>query len=207
MEKMTIHRALSELKLIDARIEKQTNEIIPSAIYQKTKLMNNIITQEDFEKAATGKFDSVNALINRKIQIKSAIVNANAVTKVKIGEKEMSISDAITFKGVIKFKKGLVANLRMKHKAAIAEMNRNNDAVNLNVQRILEATFGKESTKVGKEDLEAVRKPYMEANEFHLFDPLKVDAATEKIDNEVSEFETEIDAVLSEINAITIIEF
>lgn len=206
MEKMTIHRALSELKLIDAKIEKQINELLPSGINQKGKLVNGYIKEEDFQKSAISKFDSVNDLIERKNKIKSAIVNANGITKVKIADKEMSIADAINFKTVIKFKKKLIDSLKQKHKKTVAELNTHNEAVNLNVQRILEATFGKENVKVGDKDVEAVSKPYLEANQFHLFDPLKVDETVEKIEKEVSEFEAEVDAVLSEINAVTIIE-
>lgn len=207
MEKMTIHRALSELKLIDAKIEKQTNEIVPSGVYQKEKLVENYVTKEDFEKNAKSRFDSVNDLIGRKIKIKSAIVNANGLTQVTIGDKQMSIADAINFKAVVKFKKKLIETLKARHRTAVATLNKNNELVNANVQRILEATFGKENVKVGKDDVEAVRKPYLEANEFHLFDPLKVDETVEKMEKEVSEFEAEVDAVLSEINAVTIIEF
>lgn len=207
MEKMTIHRALSELKLIDAKIEKQINEVLPSGILQKGKLVNGYIQETEFEKAAKSKYDSVNDLINRKNQIKSAIVAANGVTLVKVAEKQMTIADAINFKAVIKFKKKLIETLKQRHKQAVGELNKHNEAVNQNVQRILEATFGKENVKVGKEDVEAVRKPYLEANEFHLFDPLKVDETVERLEKEVSEFEAEVDAVLSEINAITIIEF
>lgn len=207
MEKMTIHRALSELKLIDAKIEKQINEVAPSGIMQKGKLVNGYVQETDFEKSAKSKYDSVNDLIDRKNQIKSAIVAANGVTQVKVAEKQMTIADAINFKAVIKFKKKLIETLKARHRQAVGELNKQNEIVNANVQRILEATFGKENVKVGKEDVEAVRKPYLEANEFHLFDPLKVDETVEKLEKEVSEFEAEVDAVLSEINAVTIIEF
>lgn len=207
MEKMTIHRALSELKLIDAKIEKQINEVLPSGILQKGKLVNGYIQEAEFEKSAKSKYDSVNDLIDRKNKIKSAIVTANGVTQVKVSDKQMTIADAINFKAVIKFKKKLIATLKQRHLQAVGELNKHNEAVNANVQRILEATFGKENVKVGKEDVESVRKPYMDANEFHLFDPLKVDTTVESLEKEVSEFEAEVDAVLSEINAVTIIEF
>ena len=77
MEKMTIHRALSELKLIDAKIEKQINEVLPSGIMQKGRLVNGFMQESEFEKNAKSKFDSVNDLIDRKNKIKSAIVTAN----------------------------------------------------------------------------------------------------------------------------------
>jgi hypothetical protein len=205
-QKMTIHRALSELKLIDSKIEKQINEIVPSGIYQKGKLINNYVKEEDFSASAKSKFDSVNDLIARKNAIKSAIVEANGVTKVKISEKEMTIADAINFKAVVKFKKKLIETLKARQQQAVAQLNQQNAIVEQNVQRILEATFGKENVKAGKDDVESVRKPYMDANEFHLFDPLKVAEKVEAMEKEVGDFEMEVDAVLSEINAVTFIE-
>lgn len=205
-QKMTIHRALSELKLIDSKIEKQINEIVPSGIYQKGKLINNYVKEEDFSTSAKSKFDSVNDLIARKNAIKSAIVEANGVTKVKVSEKEMTIADAINFKAAIKFKKKLIETLKARQQQAVAQLNQQNTIVEQNVQRILEATFGKENVKAGKDDVESVRKPYMDANEFHLFDPLKVAEKVEAIEKEVGDFEMEVDAVLSEINAVTFIE-
>ncbi len=204
--KMTIHRALSELKLIDAKIEKQITEIIPTGAYQKGKLINGYIQEEDFKKSAESKYASINDLILRKSLIKSLIVKANGETKVTISKKEMSIADAITAKTTIKFKKQFVEELKKRHQQTIVVLNKNNNQVEQNIQSILEATFGKENVKVGKEDVDAVRKPYIEANEFHLFDPLKVTEKIESIETEIIEFESEVDAVLSEINAITLIE-
>lgn len=206
MEKMTIHRALSELKLIDAKIDKQIKDINPSGIFQKGKLVEGVYDKDTFQHGATSKFQSVNDLIERKTRIKSAIVDANGKTSVTVGGKPMSIADAINFKAVIKFKKALIESLRAKHRASVAALNKNNDIVNANVQRILEATFGKENVKAGSNDVDAVRTPYMESNEFHLFDPLKVDATIETLEKEVADFEADIDATLSEINAVTFIE-
>lgn len=205
-QKITIHRALAELKLIDAKIEKQINEVIPSGIYQKGKLINNYMTEKDFSAAANSKYDSVNDLIKRKSTIKSAIVQANSVTTVNVGGNTMTIADAITAKSTVSFKKKLIDTLKARQNYVIGELNKQNAIVEQNVQRILEATFGKENVKAGKDDVESVRKPYMDANEFHLFDPLKVQEKIEALEKEVGNFEMEVDAVLSEINAVTFIE-
>lgn len=205
-QKMTIHRALSELKLIDAKIVKQTTELIPSGYYQKGKLVMGYMKEEEFNEAAQSKYDSIINLINRKVDIKSAIVLANSITDVTVGGKSMTIADAITYKGVIAFKQALIATLKQKHLKAVGDLNNNNNIVEQNVQRLLEATFGKENVKVGKEDVEAVRKPYIEANTFFLLDPLGADKKIAELEKEVAEFQAEVDAVLSEINAVTFIE-
>lgn len=205
--KMTIHRALSELKLIDAKIEKAITEIIPTAFYQKDKLIGGFQTAEDFNLIAQSRYDSVCDLIKRKTLIKSAIVAVNGITRVTVATKEMTIADAITFKGTIEFKKKLIHSLKQKYVKCVGDMNSNNTIVEGNVQRLLEATFGKENVKVSKEDVDAVRKPFLEANTFHLLDPLDIAKKIVEMEKEVADFEADVDATLSEINAVTFIEF
>lgn len=207
MEKITLHRALSELKLIDAKIEKQTAEINPVGVFQKGKLINGLIQEEEFKRHAEGKYNSVIDLIERKAKIKSAIVRANSETPIQVAGKEMTIADAITRKASIIQRKALLDILVKRNLAAQANMNKQNEVVNQNVQRILEATFGKENVKAGKDDLDNVRKPYLDSNEFHFFDPIHVNAKIESLEKEIGDFEAEVDAVLSEINAVTYIEF
>jgi len=204
--KITIHRALAELKLIDAKIEKNIAELLPVGINQKGKKINNHIEVEDFKTTAQSKYDSINDLIKRKTVVKSAIVEANGKTMVKIADKEMSIADAINFKATVKFKKQLVDALNQKLNSAISSLNINNDKVGKNLQVILEATFGRDTASVKMEDIDNVSKPFVENNEFHLFDPLEVAKKIEALEKEISEFEAEVDAVLSEANAITQIE-
>lgn len=205
-QKVTIHRALAELKLIDAKIEKAIADINPSAIHQKDKLIGGYMKQDDFKSAAVSNYDSALSLIKRKQQIKALIVESNSKTKVKVGDAEMTIAEAITEKDNVKFKKQLIVTLQSKHNRVTATLLDNNEKVNKNCQVILEHTFGKDNTKVGTGDMDAVRKPFMEQNEFHLFNPLDVDKKIDELSKEVSTFEMEIDACLSESNATTFIE-
>jgi len=206
---MTIHRALSELKLIDARIEKAINSVEPTGLMQLEKPVNGFISKEDFEKDVNAKYQSVTDLIERKNSIKSAIVKANGTTAVNIGEKTMTIADAINFKTVIVVKKNLINQLKSKHKGVIAKFTKENENVNnvaLENAKIMIGKQGDDKVKPTDEDVRNIVEPFVKRNEFHLVDPLKVDELTEKLQIEVDNFEVEVDAVLSEINAITTIE-
>lgn len=205
-QKMTIHRALAELKLIDSKIEKQIQEITPVGIYQKGKLINGHAQEDEFKLQAQSKYQSVIDLIDRKNKIKSAIVISNGVTQVSVSGASMTVADAINFKTVIKFKKALTEKLKLMYRQYLGQMNKNNETVEQNVQALLKAALGKDSVEASASDVEAIRKPYMEANEFMLFDPLKIEAKVEVSEKEVSDFEMEVDAVLSETNAVTFIE-
>lgn len=207
MEKMTIHRALSELKLIDAKIEKAIASINPTGMHQKDKLINGQAKPEDFAKDAQSNYDSALDLMKRKTAIKSAIVQSNGVAVVTAGGQVMTVADAINAKAMLKFKKKLVDTLSGRHRSVLAGLNNNNSLVQQNCQKLLEAALGKDAVKAGKDDVESISKPYLSANEFHLFDPLKVEERIKELEKEIGDFEADVDAVLSESNAVTFIEF
>ena len=206
---MTIHRALSELKLIDSRIDKAIGVLEPTGLMKLGKPVNGFVTKEDFGKDVKAKYQSVVDLIDRKNSIKSAIVAANGSTDVKIGEKVMTIADAINFKTVIAVKKRLITRLTQWHTTVKSRFIKENEEVNrvaLDNAKIMIGKQGDDRVKATDEDVKKIMEPFVKRNEFHLVDPLEIDKLTEILQNEVDEFEAEVDAVLSEINAITFIE-
>ena len=207
MERVTIHRALSELKLIGARIQKGIDDLTPSGIVQKDKLVNGVYKRDDFEKKARESFQSTIDLIDRKNKIKSAIVKANGETKVTIAGVSMTIADAINFKTSIVHKKALIDSLRKKHNQSKSHLEKNNTTVESNALGLAQAALGKKEVKIGDNDAQAVMEPYLKANIFELVDPIGVEDKIASMEKKISDFEAEVDAVLSEINAITIIEF
>lgn len=202
---MTIHRALAELKLIDAKIEKQTVELHPTSAVQKGKKINGHLSEEEFKSQVSSRYDSIVDLIDRKVNIKSAIVESNGKTRVEIAGKSYTVADAITFKTVVLAKKNFIANMKQKSSHIIGQLNKNNETINKNVDALLANAFGKENIKASKEDVDNISKPYLEYNIFNLVDPLKIDEKIEKMEKEVQDFEVNVDAILSESNAITVI--
>lgn len=143
MEKVTIHRALSELKLIGSKIEKQIEEIVPSGIVQAGKLVNGVYLKDDFEKAVKAKYQSVTDLIDRRNRIKSAVVKANGVTEVEVAGIKMTIADAINLKAVIGFKKQLTERMKKQHNSAKANLEKNNAQIEANALKLAEVALGK----------------------------------------------------------------
>lgn len=209
MEKMTIHRGLAELKLIDLRIEKAINAMNPIGINQKDGKVNNFYTKEEFENEATGKYQSVKDLIDRKIKIKSAIVKINGLTEVTVSEKTMTIADAITYRTIIEMKRKLMDKINSSFTSNKAQLEKKNEEVKNVALTNAKIMIGKQddgTVKATDDDVKAIVEPFIERNEFHFIDPLKAEKLVEKMGIEIDEWETEIDAVLSEINAITLIE-
>lgn len=207
--KMTIHRALSELKTLDDRTEKAIKDINPTGVKQQGKKVNNVYDETDFVKDAKANLQSATDLIKRKTAIKSAIVQSNSETKVKIGSVEMTVADAITEKDNIKFKKSLLTSLESKYKKSVADLNLNNEKVNENADQVAGFTLnndGKTPEKLSSTEAVALRKSYIDANEFALINPLGIEKYVKEETEKIAIFEMEVDAVLSESNAITMIE-
>ena len=66
--------------------------------------------------------------------------------------------------------------------------------------------MGKDNVKIGENDVNSITEPYIEKNEFHLVDPLNLAKTIEDLSDEIEDFESNVDAALSEINALTFIE-
>lgn len=204
--KMTIHRALSELKIIDSRIEKAIENTRPVGFIQKGKLVNGRYEEEAFKTDAKASIQSVTDLIERKQKIKSAIVKANNETEVAIGNKKMTIAEAINFKHVIASKKMFISDLVRKLDAVNTEIHYQNDKTESEAIRLAEAALKKDNVKIGDNDAVAITKPYIESREYKLVDPLGIEKLIVELQEEVNRFEVEVDATLSEANATTTID-
>ncbi len=209
MEKITLHRALAELKLLDSKIEKGIDTLQPTALIQNGKLTTGNVTKEEFEKNAKGKLQSVTDLIRRKTIIKSAIVTANEKTTFTVAGLKTTIAQAIVRKSIIEFEKQLKTSVSQKQQHSLAEMNRTNENVKvtaLNNAQIMLGRQGDANFKPTDDDVQAIMEPFIKRNELTLLDPLKATEFTETIGNAIEDFEMEVDAALSEVNATTFIE-
>lgn len=209
MEKkqMTIHRALSELKLIDARIDKSISNLEPCIPNQKGQKIAGYLTEEEFNKNAQADFQSINDLIKRKASIKSEIVASNAVTFVKIGGLDYRVADAIAFKTIVESRIKLANQLRSKLNQVTAAINKGNEQIKKNSDTILaNALNGADNAmKADKTTIDNITKPYLDANIYYMVDPLKAQERIAELEKETDAFRSEVDAVLSESNAITLI--
>ena len=105
MPTLSIARALVELKTLDSRIGKITNNT--NWILLKSKNKNSNINEEEFKKSTISEFQSLNDLIMRRDKIKNAIILSNCSATVLLGEKKMTVSQAIEYKKTIQYKKYL----------------------------------------------------------------------------------------------------
>lgn len=205
MKKVTIHRALAELKTLDDRIKTALNELQVITGKQGDKKIGGFKTKEEYAEAAKASYQSVKKLIENKANIKSAIVESNSKTKVKIGDLEMTVADAITYKSNIKHDVELLNALEKRKAYAIDQVRALNEQVEKNAQTITEATYGKDNVKSNAQDLD-VYKEFLKNNSWEVLDPIGIDKEILSLKEKISSFQAEADAVLSESNAVTFIE-
>lgn len=212
-EKMTVHKGLAELKTMDDRIAKaMSNTSYVLAVKHSAEKINGVKVNDFKEKMRSG-YQKVTDLINRRDAMKRAIVLSNASTKVKVGDNEYTVAEAIEMKNHgMEFKKDLLRKITMAYNAAQTELNRNDgEALEKKAEQyvlsVINAQPKDSKMSVDSEAMKALRKTYIENNTYDLIDPLDVKKIMEELDAEINEFEAEVDAALSVSNALTVIEF
>jgi hypothetical protein len=206
--KLSITRALSELKLLSSRIERAISDSNLIITHKKSaKKVDTIHTPEEFTQNAKASYQSITDLINRRKAIKSAIVKSNAETFVTINGKSMSVAEAIERKDSISFEQTLLNHMKSQLNSAKALCQRSNDVVQLKLDELLITTFGKEGkAKVSPDEIESVSKPYLAQNEWEVLDILKLEIKIKELSDEIEGFLAECDYVLVTSNCITQIE-
>lgn len=203
---MTLHRILSELKTLDKRIESGILEMDPVAVMKGSKLVTTYKTESEFVENAKSSVQSVEDLIKRKIKLRSALLKANCTVKVTIAEKEYTIYEAIEMKNIMDLKKKELGRLVSALRDANSNYNRyiEKNESDLEKQISFFAQSNKEEAK--PEIVKQLTEQMNNLNKIKILDPIGIESKIKELSEEINEFNTEVDAVLSEINSITTIE-
>ncbi|MBD7908560.1 hypothetical protein [Sporosarcina gallistercoris] len=199
---MSIHRALAELKTLNDRIEKSIREADFIATDRKSAQKVNGLSIEDYEKTIQAGFDKVVSLIERRNAIKDAVVQSNAVTQVTVAGETMTVAKAIERKTSIQLEESLLAAMVTARRKAINRLSMENETLTPRLESYLTEILGKKEN-AKKEEVELHTKSFIERNEFVLIDPLHLNKRIDQLEESISNFKTEVDAVLSESNAVT----
>ena len=212
-EKMTVHKALAELKVIDDRINKAISEGVYVIANKHSNEKIQGMTIEQFKEKMKASHQKVTDLINRRNALKRAVVLSNATTKIKIGNDDYTVAEAIEMKNHgMEFKTNYMRMIASQNLSAQADINRNSgEAIEKRAEQyvlsVIQAQPKDAKMAIDSDAMQALRKDYIKNNTYDLIDPLKVNDIIENMADEINEFNTEIDAALSVSNALTVIEF
>ena len=206
-ETMTIHRALAENKMLDARISKALSSlsvVVPNK-HSNTKISG--VPIDGFCKKAVEDYKSLRTLISRQNAIKRAITNSNAVTKVSIGGSEYTVAEAIDMKnrGVL-FPLRLAEVLEQQYSKAKAEADRNNgDKLDQRSDEHIKNLYQGTDMKNMSEEIKKVRDAFITSQTVEVLDPVNAIAEAEALHAKLDTFMAEVDSALSVSNALTTI--
>ena len=207
MRKITITEALCELKLYDSKIQKAIINCQLVNTGKKSSDMLGHVKKDAFKDKAKADYQSINDLISNRDALKRAVVLSNATTNVTVNGEEMTVAAAIEKKSSIQYLKDLLIAMKDQYSDATRLMQRNNDKMEAQIDKMLESFVGKDSDKkVDKNDLDNIAGTYRLANEFELVDPLSIADKIAELESYISGFEGAVDTSLSISNSITYIE-
>lgn len=205
---MNITRALAELKLLDSRINKEMKiDFVTIKKNSADKVKRGTTTIDDFNKDVKAKYDSITDLIERRDNIKSAIVKSNATTHVVIGGVSMTVADAIERKTSITYRQSLLRQLKTSYASAEQALQTENMRLERVAEDMINNMIGGEAK--GNKDVVAnaneVAKQYVENNKIILVDPISIVTKMDTLEREIDTFLAEVDYILSTSNSLTTI--
>ena len=207
-EKMTVHKALAELKTLDDRINTAIGEsvFVRANRHNNTKIFGKTI--EEFKADSAASLMSATALINRRNAMKRAVVLSNAITKVNIGGVEYTVAEAIEMNNHGMENLVELRNCLREQYSSVKRMveSENGDKLVKACENYIQATFGTKE-KINNPDIEMAQKVYMTNNTYDIVTGLDIEKVIKELTDRIDAFKAEVDSALSVSNALTVIEF
>lgn len=206
-ETMSIHEALSELKMLDKRLHQKINRSVFCTTNKHSNSKINGKSIKDFSGDIRSEYESINALIARRAAIRNALSISNASTKVNIAGREYTVAEAIEMKATgmenLEFLLNRMAN---QFNSCNVEITRENGEKLRNAaDAYVNGLFGSKDKSASIEDIEATRKTYVENHTLDLIDPLNLAGEIDSLEARIEKFKAEVDSKISISNATTTI--
>lgn len=204
-ETMTVHKALCELKTLDARIKKA----IDGSVYVFANKHGNAkvsgLSIGDYSAEIKSAYQSATDLIARRDAIKRAVVLSNAVTNVTVGGKEYTVAEAIEMKNHgIPIQQSLLDKLKNDSRRARREADESNGMrLEMRADEYIKSLYANADMKNLSDEVKKMRADFLAAQVMEIVDPIKVADEIERLEALINTFTVEIDAALSVSNALT----
>ena len=203
---MTIHEALSQLKILDGRITTKINAGKWCVANKHSNVKIDGKSIEDYKADTKSQYESITDLIKRRRAIRNALARSNASTTVVIGSEEYFVSEAIEMRASgILMKQYLCNSLTGQMNAAQRTVeNGNGDKLQKAADDYIINLFGSKE-KVDPDTIKKLRDEYIAKNTVDFIDPIHVADEIRALTAEIDEFVANVDAKLSVSNAVTTI--
>lgn len=202
--KMSVHRALGELKTYDSKIQKSSLEKFVIA----NKKSNDKIgskTLAEYKEEMKGNLKKVKDLVENRKRLKSVIVMSNAKTVVTIGNEQYTVAEAIERKNFIAEEENILDELKRQYNRAMQTIEKENNTLPAKLENYLSSILG-DKTQRKIEEVEEYSKAFENKHKYELIDPNNISDYIKELEESITRFKTEVDYVLSESNATTFVE-
>jgi len=204
-ETMTIHEALSELKMLDRRILRRIDETSFCTANKHSNSKINGHTIDEYKDGVTNAYQSIRDVIRRRAAIRSALSNSNAATKITVGGREYTIAEAIEMKKEgVSLLTYLQNEMSSCYNNAVRAIHMGNDELSVNADRYVQNLYGSKD-KANADDINKAREVFIVANTIDFIDPLDIQKELEALSEEIETFSHEVDSKISVSNALTTI--
>jgi hypothetical protein len=201
MSSISVTQALAEIKLTRSRMENALDQ----TVFIKLKKKRDMMDVARFSKEAVSSFQSYTDLVKRYNTLKSAIVQSNAVTTVRIAGNVYTVADAVERKRTVEFDKQLLTVLRTQYDKVKTEYDQHMITEQARVERLVTTELSKDN-KTNVDVVNQLTETFLAQNRAEIVDPLGLADQIRDLKRSIEEFETQVDWVLSESNGKTLIQ-
>lgn len=209
---ITIHRALSQLKTTQARIEDRLKkDIYISSTIGKTGMAEGRPV-DAVEREIRSNYDSMCQLLKNFEALKLAIIRSNSgiteeSTNIRTGEvdgRQMTVAEAIAIqKYVLPFWSRFVGHLEAQLNETKLSVEMANNQANKEISSMLDTFSNKDSKNLDQTQVNTITEAYQQNKFRRLVDPLELVSKIDKLHRKIDDLAVSVDAFLSESNAIT----
>ena len=202
-ETMTVHEALSEIKVASKRITGTLMEMKVVTANRKNASKINGTEPDKYSTQATADFQSVMDLYKRLTAMKSAIATYNAKQKITVGNREYTIAEALYMKDYgVHLKQTIVNTLSKQYQNALnkIEVENSDNKLGATAERLATANFGSKD-KADSAEMEKFIASYKENNQYILIDPINIVPTISSLQSEIDAFEAKVDSAIQIANA------
>ena len=123
---------------------------------------------------------------------------------VKVGNTEMTVVEAINMKnhGISDYQL-LLIKLESAYKTAVVKISNENNTLEDKAETYVVSMYGGKDTKTDAPIIKKAKEDFIESNQYDLVDGIGILNEINKLKDKIDNFYAEVDAVLSESNAVT----
>ena len=204
-ETMSVHRALSELKMLEKRINNEIGSVNFVTYATAGALNINGVKRGVYMDQMSADYQRIMDLYRRFVAIKDTVGESNATTYVTIAGEKMTVARAIAKKNNdVEHLDYLLRTLTSQYNQAQARVNTLNASLEQRANERIKAVHGS-VTENNAEQAEQTKQLFIENETAQLIDPIGVAKVIVEMRDYIDQFTAEVDAVLSESNAVTMI--